>query len=211
MLEATTGPGRRRCVLITSADVGEGKTTLAAQLAGRCANAGLTTLLIDADLRRPALGELLQVPEGPGLAEVLAGEATPEEAIVVVNQAGGFYLLPAGGDGLDPSRLLQGERLGQLLAQLKGAFDTVLIDVPPVLPVPDALLVGRWTDGAVLAVRHDTSRFPLVDRARERLAAMGIPILGAVVNGVRPTAASGYGAYGSYGCERVDADAALAD
>ena len=208
MLEATTGPGRRPCVLITSADVAEGKTTLAAQLAGRCANAGLSTLLIDADLRRPALGTLLQVPEGPGLAEVLNGEATLEEAIVVVNQAGGFHLLPAGGDGLDPSRLLQGEQLGQLLARLKDAFDTILIDVPPLLPVPDALLVGRWTDGAVLAVRHDTSRFPLVDRARERLAAVGIPVLGAVVNGVRPTAAPGYGAYGY---ERTEADTDAAD
>lgn len=212
MLEATTGPGRRPCVLITSAGPAEGKTTLAAQLAGRCAHAGLNTLLIDADLRRPALGALLQVPEGPGLAEVLTGEVAPEEAIVVVNQGGGFYLLPAGGDGLDPGRLLQGERLGPLLARLKAAFDTVLIDVPPVLPVPDALLVGRWTDGAVLAVRHDTSRLPLVDRARGRLAAIGIPVLGAVVNGVRPGATPGYGSYGpSYDGARVGIDAAAID
>src|SRR5262249_8309652 len=63
---AKAGQSKRRCVLITSACGGEGKTTLAAQLAGRCANAGLMTLLIDADLRRPSLGELLEVPEGPG-------------------------------------------------------------------------------------------------------------------------------------------------
>jgi polysaccharide biosynthesis transport protein len=146
------------------------------------------------------------VPEGPGLAEVLTGEATPEEAIVVVNQAGGFYLLPAGGDGLDPSRLLQGDALGQLLGRLRETFDTVLIDVPPILPVADALLVGRWTDGAVLAVRHDTSRFPLVAQARKRLAAIGIPVLGAVLNGCRPTASAHYGAYGTYSHDRADAD-----
>ncbi len=98
-----------RCVLITSACGGEGKTTLAAQLAGRCANAGLPTLLVDADLRRPPLGELLEVPEGPGLADVLAGEARAEGAMVVIGDAGGFHLLPAGTPGRDPSRLLQGE------------------------------------------------------------------------------------------------------
>ncbi len=185
---------RRRTVLITSAVGGEGKTTLAAQLAGRCANAGLLTVLVDADLRRPSLGDLLEVPEGPGLAEVLAGDVPPESAMVVIGNAGGFHLLPAGSAGHDPSRLLHGERLGQLLAQLKATFDVVIVDAPPVLAVPDALLLGRWTDGAVLAVRHDASRFPLVERAHRRLAAVGIPVLGAVVNGCR-TMETNYGAY----------------
>lgn len=80
----------------------------------------------------------------------------------------------------------------------------MLIDVPPVLPVPDALLIGRWTDGAVMAVRRDTSRFPLVEQARQRLTAIGIPVLGAVVNGCRPSAATDYGAYGSYSQDRAD-------
>jgi succinoglycan biosynthesis transport protein ExoP len=185
---------RRRCVLITSAVGGEGKTTLAAQLAGRCANAGLLTVLVDADLRRPSLGELLEVPEGPGLAEVLANEVDPEAAMVVIGNAGGFHLLPAGAPGRDPSRLLHGERLAELIAQLRATFDVVIVDAPPVLAVPDALLLGRWTDGAVLAVRHDSSRFPLVERANRRLAAVGIPVLGAVVNGCR-TMETNYGAY----------------
>jgi capsular exopolysaccharide synthesis family protein len=184
------GPGGHRCALITSAVGGEGKTTLAAQLAGRCANAGLSTLLIDADLRRPSLGELLEVPEGRGLVDVLLGDATPEEAMVVIGNAGGFHLLPAGSTGHDPSRLLQGERLGQLIARFREAFDIVIIDAPPVLAVPDALLLGRWADGAVVAVRHDASRFPLVERAIKRMSAVGVPMLGVVVNGVRPAEAS---------------------
>lgn len=188
------GVSHRRCVLITSATGGEGKTTLAAQLAGRCANAGLMTLLIDADLRRPSLGDLLEVPEGPGLVDVLTGEASPESAMVVIGNAGGFHLLPAGTIGQDPSRLLQGDRLGQIIGQFRETFDIVIIDAPPVLAVPDALLLGRWTDGAVLAVRHDTSRFPLVERANKRLASIGVPVLGAVVNGCRPMES----AYGSY-------------
>ena len=113
------GPGSRdrRCVLITSAIGGEGKTTLAAQLAGRCANAGLMTLLIDADLRRPVAGRICwRCPEGPGPRR-RADRATPapETAMVVIGNAGGFHLLPAGTLGQDPSRLLHGDRLGKLI------------------------------------------------------------------------------------------------
>ena len=105
--------------------------------------------------------------------------------ITVVGDAGGFHLLPAGTPRVDPSRLLQGDRLGKLLAQARESFDMIIVDAPPVLPVPDALTIGRWTDGAVLAVRYDTSRFPLVEKANRRLATVGVPVIGAVVNGVR--------------------------
>jgi capsular exopolysaccharide synthesis family protein len=191
-------------VLITSALGSEGKTTLATQLAGRCANAGLSTLLIDADLRNPSLSQMLDVPDGPGLVEVLQGEATPEEALVVIDSGGGFHLLPAGNVVADPSRLLHGERLGTVLSQLRAGFDIVIVDAPPVLPVPDALMLGRWTDGAVLAVRHDSSRFPMVERAYRRLANVGITILGAVVNGAK-TPETAYGGYYRYaGSGRVE-------
>ena len=90
--------GKGRCVLITSAIGGEGKTTLAAQLAARCGNAGMSTILIDADLRRAALCLLLDVPEGPGLSDVLKNEATVEDVVIPV-QGGTFVLLPAGTAG----------------------------------------------------------------------------------------------------------------
>ena len=191
---ARAGAGNR-CMLITSACVSEGKSTLAAQLAGRCANAGLTTLLVDADLRRPAQAALLEVPAGLGLADVLAGAVEPEAAMVVIGNAGGFHLLPAGDRGPDPSRLLHGRPAGHAAGPPpRDAFDIVIVDAPPVLAVPDALMLGRWTDGAVLAVRHDTSRYPLVERARQKLASVGVPILGAVVNGVRSVDST----YGNY-------------
>ena len=68
--------------------------------------------------------------------------------MTVIGDAGGFHLLPAGTPRVDPSRLLQGERLGKLLAQARESFDMIIVDAPPVLPVPDALIIGRWTDGA---------------------------------------------------------------
>ena len=188
----------RHCVLITSACGSEGKTTLAAQLAERCVNAGLMTLLIDADLRNPTLSRMLDAAESPGLINVLRGEMLAEDVVQVVGDAGGFHLLPAGTPRMDPSRLLQSERLGKLLAQARESFDMIIVDAPPVLPVPDALTIGRWTDGAVLAVRYDTSRFPLVERANRRLAHVGVPVIGAVVNGVR-SMESTYGGYYGYG------------
>jgi len=188
----------RHCVLITSACGSEGKTTLAAQLAERCVNAGLMTLLIDADLRNPTLSRMLDATDNPGLINVLRGEVMAEDVVMVIGDAGGFHLLPAGTPRVDPSRLLQSERLGKLLAQARESFDMIIVDAPPVLPVPDALTIGRWTDGAVLAVRYDTSRFPLVERANRRLAHVGVPVIGAVVNGVR-SSDSAYGYGGSYG------------
>ena len=74
----------------------------------------------------------------------------------------------------------------------------IIVDSPPVLPVADALMIGRWTDGVVLAVRSDTSRFPLIERATRRLVHVGVPLIGAVVNGV-PSTASSYGGYYAYG------------
>ena len=204
--------GDRRAVVITSACGGEGKTTLAAHLAGRCAHAGLRTLLIDADLRRPGLATLLGRPVTAGLVDVLAGRAEPEAVLTPIGDldANGFHLLPAGTAGLDPSRLLQGPRLGQVVARLRADFDFIIVDAPPVLAVPDALLMGRWVDGAVLAVRHDASRLPLVEQARRRLARVGVPVLGAVVNGVRASSAYGhYESYYGYG-PRADADAEAA-
>jgi Mrp family chromosome partitioning ATPase len=93
---------------------------------------------------------------------------------------------------------LQGDQFGKLLAQARESFDMIIVDSPPVLPVPDALMIGRWTDGAVLAVRSDISRFPLVERATHRLVHVGVPLIGAVVNGVRSTESS-YGGYYAYG------------
>jgi len=194
----------RHCILITSACASEGKTTLAAQLAERCVNAGMMTLVIDADLRNPTLSRMLDAADNPGLINVLRGEALAEDAVMVIGDAGGFHLLPAGGPRVDPSRLLQNERLGRLLAQARESFDMIIIDAPPVLPVPDALTIGRWVDGAVLAVRYDASRLPLVERANRRLAHVGVPVIGAVLNGVR-SMESAYGGYYGYGDVPSDA------
>lgn len=185
--------GEGRCVMITSATGGEGKTTLSAHLAARCANSGTSTLLVDADMRRASLGRLLDVPVGPGLGDVLGGEIDLDDALITM-QAGGFHFLSAGSPGRDPSRVLKSNRFSELIARLRTTYDLIIIDTPPVLPVADALIMGRWVDGAVMAARFDASRLPLVERANRQLALAGIPVLGVVVNGVRGQDAT----YGNY-------------
>jgi capsular exopolysaccharide synthesis family protein len=197
--------GRGRCVLITSAVGGEGKTTLAAQLAVRCAEAGASTVLIDADLRRATLGRLFEVPDCPGLSDVLRGDAQLEDALVPISQVGGCQLLPAGSPEANPNRILRGKNFAPMLERLRRSFDVVIIDTSPVLPVPDALILGRLADGAVIATRHDQSRFPAVERANGLLAGAGIPVLGVVVNGARGADrrfGSGYAAY-TYRSDRM--------
>ena len=93
---------------------------------------------------------MLDLPAGRGLVNVLRGEAPAEEAIAVIGGAGGFHFLPAGSTRVDPSRLLHGERLARLMARARESFDIVIVNSPPVLPVPDALTIGRWVNGAVL-------------------------------------------------------------
>ena len=111
-----------------------------------------------------------------------------EGALVPISQVGGCCLLPTGTPQGNPSRVIQGSRFGALLDQLRQAFDILIIDTPPVLPVPDALILGRQADGAVLAARYDQSRFPLIERANHLLVGAGIPVLGVVINGVQPSA-----------------------
>jgi len=205
---AGTGAGGR-CITITSATASEGKTTLSAQLSACCAKAGISTLLIDADMRRATLSRMLNEEKSPGLSDLLQGDMTPEEAAISIPDAG-FHLVPAGSPGRDPSWLLKGQRIGQVLTRYRQLFDLIIIDTPPVLPVPDALTIGRWSDGAVLTTRFDVSRFPMVERARRRLSSAGITLLTTVVNGVRTSRfyngyngygygyGYGYGGYGGY-------------
>ena len=153
---------------------------------------------------------LLDVPEGPGLSDALIQDDPAATDLVIPVQGGTFHLLPAGTPTPDASRVLQNRKLGLLVTQFRQIYDLVIIDSPPVLPVPDALILGRWADGAVLAVRYDISRFPQVERARRQLDCAGICVLGTVINGMR-NSDSYYGGY-SYSrrpAPQADSTAAL--
>ena len=184
---------RGRCVFITSAVGGEGKTELSRHIAFRCASAGAATLLIDADLRRATLSRILDVSGRTGLSDVLQGRVSLETALVKLDPQLSCQFLAAGTPEANPGRVFQDVRFAVTLERLRQLFEIIIIDTPPVLPVPDGLTLGRWTDGAILATRHDTSRLHLVEEASRMLAAAKIPILATVVNGVLLGEGSSYG------------------
>jgi capsular exopolysaccharide synthesis family protein len=181
-----------RVVMVTSAVGGEGKTSLASHLAASLARAWRKTLLLDGDLRNPAAHRLFDLGPAPGFSEVLRGEIEFEDA-VQPTPIGRLWLVPAGKwDSHAIQALAQGE-VRALFDRLKEQYDFIIIDAPPVLPVADSLLIGQHADAALFSIMREISRMPNVYAAHQRLAALGIRMLGAVVIGEKiNTYESGY-------------------
>lgn len=173
-------------VVVTSALGGEGKTTTALDLARSFAEAGERVLLVEADLRRPTLGPALRLEPSPGLSEVLAGQAEPASALRP-GGPGRPDVLPAGTVPPNPAELLGSERMTDLVATLRGRYDKVLLDAPPVLPVTDAVVCAAVADGVLLVVRWGRTRRADVTEAVGMLEQVHASVLGTVLNGRRLT------------------------
>jgi capsular exopolysaccharide synthesis family protein len=172
-------------VLVTSAAPGEGKTTLAGHLAGSLARAGRKTLLIDGDLRRPAVHQMFELPLQPGFSEVLLAEVEAPEA-VQETPVHGLWVMTAGQWDREVLQALARDGLEGALDKLREEFDFIVIDSHPVLPAADTLLLAQRADAVILAVLREVSQAPRVYAASQRLAALGVRVLGAVVNGADP-------------------------
>ncbi|WP_422925445.1 polysaccharide biosynthesis tyrosine autokinase [Singulisphaera sp. PoT] len=183
MLLHASRTGGIRMVMITSAMKGEGKTTLSYHLANSLARIGRRTLLIDGDIRSPRVDQLFGIPLNPGLCEVLRGEATASDAIWTPRE-GGPDVLPAGKGDPRAIRALAQDVIRNLFQDLKAQYDFIIIDSSPVLAVADPLLIAQVVDAVLYSVLRDVSRVPMVYAAYERLTALGIQTLGAVVSGV---------------------------
>lgn len=179
----TTAIDPPKVVMITSAEAKEGKTTTATQLAASLARSGRRTLLIDGDIRNPGAHRVFEMPQEPGLCELLRGESD-REAVIHPTRTANLWLMPAGRCDLRSVQALSNAQLGATIAALCVQFDYVIIDSGPVLKVADALMVGQHVDAAIMSVLRDSSKVPKVYEAAERLRSVGIVILGAVVNGV---------------------------
>ena len=189
-------------ILISSAEPGDGKTTVTANLAVSFAQAGKRTLVIDADLRKPGMTARFDLKGRPGVADVLLAEVPAAEIapqLVYQTELENLDVLPAGLRQPNPAELLSGPRFGELLAWAESCYDRVLVDCPPVLAVSDAQVVGRLVDGAILVVRPEKNHRRLVVRACESFVATGSTVLGIVANGLSASSGGGYGY--SYGYE----------
>jgi len=166
-------------VVITSSVPEEGKTLTALNLAvAQAENQATPTLLIDADMRRPSLTQFLEPPAGLGLAEVLAGSVSLENALTRIENSN-LWVLPAGQNTNKPLALLRPATLEPLFAELRRTFRQTVIDTPPVVPFSDANRLGVCADGAILVARAAHTTKPIFDRALDSL--VGVRLLGAIL------------------------------
>jgi non-specific protein-tyrosine kinase len=170
-----------KTLLLTSAEPEVGKSTVVANLAHSIAQSGRDVLVIDADMRRPKLHELLSVSNGYGLAHVLAGEVAVGEAIVKT-AIPHLYILPSGRTPSNPAELLSRSTMEEMLGDLREKFSMILIDSPPFLAVTDAAILAPLVDGVVMVLMLSYSTQDAVADTREQLASVNARLAGVVVN-----------------------------
>ena len=173
-----------KIIAICSAASGEGKTSVATSLAMSIAEASKKpTLILDADLRAPDVSKFFDVPNYPGVAEVLSDKASLEESIHRVGTTQ-TYVMPAGKQRVNPHHVLQGSKIDELLGSLRSKFATIVIDTPPVLSASDSLVYAQAADLVVFCAMSDVSRANQIRLAVDRLQTTGAKLGGAVLSGV---------------------------
>ncbi len=191
-----------KVVLVASAVMGEGKTLTSTNLALTLSESyRRRVLLVDADLRRPSLHDVFQVPNVSGLSDGLEGDADQRLSLLQVSPT--LTLLPAGRPLHDPMGALTSSRMRRILEEAREAFDWVIIDTPPVGMLTDANILSQMVDGSLLVVSAGRTPYGIVQKATEALGRDRL--LGVVLNRVDPDdqphgeAGYGYGYYYGYG------------
>jgi capsular exopolysaccharide synthesis family protein len=192
-----------RSVLVTSARTGEGKTTVAWNLAAAAASGGLSVALVEADLRRPSLADRYDLEQAPGLAEALQGEVSISAAMQTILPIQGgatpvghprpLHVIVAGQAAPNPWALMQSSVMVRVLEVLRKDHDIVVIDTPPLPHVADAISLLRHVDGVLVTASVNSTRGPEASRLRDQLQGLDANVLGVVANG--GSALSGYAAY----------------
>ena len=187
-------------LVVTSSVQGEGKSTTAVNLAISLADAGVKTLLIDADLRRPTAAHYLGVVGEVGLTDVLVGRTELTTAVQSWGDSGRLSVLPAGAVPPNPSEMIQSRQMESVLEELRTEYEYIIIDTPPILPVADAAILGRQADGALLICASGRTRKGQLRESVSRLTQAGADVLGLVGTFLPTKGADSYGyGYGAYG------------
>lgn len=190
-----------KTVLVTSPSPGDGKTTVASNLAIALAQTGKRVLLIDADCRRPMMQRVYSLAPETGLSTVLTGQSELAASVQRSN-TDNLDILPCGPLPPNPAEMLNSEAFTSMLRELAAQYDHVVVDSPPVAPVTDARILGAACDATLLVIRAEKTSRRVAEHARDALASVGAVLLGVVVNDAprSRSEASGYGHYSySYG------------
>lgn len=205
-LQFADAAGGQRTLLVTSPTPGDGKTSVATNVAVSCALAGERVVIVDADLRRPRVAQQFQVDGARGLVQLLEAGGLEDVQPLLQDGAEGVRVLPAGGTPRGPSELLGRPAMAIVLDRLARDFDRVIVDAPPVLPVADAVRLAAAVGGVLLVARTGHTTRDDVLTSLRRLEKASARVLGVVANGVRPSRDSAYG-YGSFGDYTYGGDA----
>ena len=184
-----------RIIGVTSSVRGEGKSTTAVNLAYTFAQSGKRVLLIDADMRLPSVSSKLSISLKPGLSNLLAGLSEESQCLRVSKYFDNWYILPAGDIPPNPSELLGSEHMHALLDRCAEIFDLIVVDLPPIGVVTDALVIAPWTDGLIVAVRQNYTERKALNACMYQINKLVAKFLGFVMT----DASVGEGSYKRYG------------
>ena len=183
-----------KVVLLTSTLAGEGKTTLAANLAIAFSQRG-RTLLLEADLRRGHLAEELMVEDGLGLTEFVAGDCTLQDALLQLDEIPNLFFMQGGKSPPNPIDVLSSHKFNLGLHNLRKAFDYIVIDSAPIMPVSDSVVLGQQADAVLLVIQSERTSHSAAQDALKRLNAARITPIGAVLQQADVKRIAGYGNY----------------
>ena len=202
----STREGLPRLLLVTSTQASEGKTTTSYAIARSFARVGKRVLLVDADLRRPAVHKIARVSNKTGLSTVLVGEAMLSD-VVVSTSMDGLNVLTSGPVPPSPAELLSSPRMAALLEQVEGRYDFVVLDSAPILGLADSTELAGLVDGVALVIEADRSRGGQLKGALRRLRGANPTLVGAVLTKYDPSkGGNSYASYYGYDYYRYDSD-----
>jgi capsular exopolysaccharide synthesis family protein len=189
-----------KTLLVTSSLPGEGKTTTAVNTAISLAQTGVKVVIIDADMRRPRLRSIFDLPEGDGLSSILSSDMTDAEMLATVarDEVSGLFVLPSGPVPPNPAELLGSDQMRKLIEFLGQHFTHIVIDSPPVNSFTDGVLIASIVDGVLLVVHGGKSSRGVVRRSRQLLLDIGAKIVGVVLNNVSAHSHDYYYYHGRY-------------
>lgn len=195
-INLTLKPGQPQALVIFSAGPGEGKSTTLRRLASLMAASGERVVLIDSDLRRPTQHRLANTGKEPGLSDLLLGQKSIDE-VTQRSISPGLDFIPSGGANGFTLSLIYGNRLREIIATLKGRYDKIVFDSPPIIGVSDASVLVSAVDAAVLLIQYRRNPQSMVLRAQQIVESLKTPLLGVVLNQVPQNAGGDYGYYTS--------------